>query len=425
MEEKVIGKCILFGVNGMERRDVMSENGGRKMYGIAVDVGTTTLAMQLVDMDTKEICATYSALNSQRFYGADVLRRINAANRGKADHLQEMVCEDIRKGIQKLLKDNGLGAWQLLKIVIACNTTMVHLLMHLSCETLGVYPFTPITLSRIEPDAEIHTSILPGISAYIGGDIVAGLMACDFDRTADRSLFLDLGTNGEMVIGNRYELICTSTAAGPAFEGGNISAGTGGIAGAICAVTISRIARNDLKCEIQTIGDEPPIGICGAGLVEAVSELLRANIIDETGCYIDSYFDEGYVLGTTSSGKAICLTQQDIREFQMAKAAIRAGLELLIARYDIPYHEIKHVYLAGGLGQYINIEKAVQVGLFPKELQGRISAVGNTSLRGAYLDITEPEAKAREEALIAVAKDFPLALDDDFNELYMKYMYFE
>lgn len=390
---------------------------GQKKYGIAIDIGTTTLAMQLVDMNTKEICGTYSALNSQRLYGADVLRRINAANRGKADQLQEMICDDLRKGIQVLLTEQQ-GNGQLSRISIACNTTMVHLLMHLSCETLGVYPFTPITLSRLEPDAEIPTSILPGISTFIGGDIVGGLMACGFDQATENSLIIDLGTNGEMVIGNQFELLCTSTAAGPAFEGGNISCGTGGIPGAICAVTI-----HGKQCEIQTIGDEPAVGICGAGLVEAVSELFKAGIIDETGCYIDEYFEEGYPLGTTPSGKAIRLTQQDIREFQMAKAAIRAGMELLLARYDISDHEIKHVYLAGGLGQYMNIEKAVKVGLFPKGLQDKIVAVGNTSLQGAFLDLTEPEAQAREAALIAVAEDFPLSMDDDFNELYMKYMY--
>ncbi len=403
----------------------MSEGYARRKYGIAIDIGTTTLALQLVDMETKEICDTCTLLNSQRLYGADVLRRINAANRGKADHLQELICEDLRKGIHKLLTKQHLNCRQLRQIVIACNTTMVHLLMNLSCETLGIYPFTPVTLSRLEPQGAVPVVIMPGISTYIGGDIVSGLMACELDRMTECFLFVDLGTNGEMVLGRYNELLCTSTAAGPAFEGGNISCGSGGVPGAIDSVTISQTNQADSQCEIQTIEEAPPIGICGAGLVEAVSEFLKAGIIDETGCYIDSYFESGFTLAVNPSGKRIKLTQQDIREFQMAKAAIRAGLELLIERFHCSYQEICHVYLAGGLGQYMNIEKAVQVGLFPKELQDKIIAVGNTSLKGAYLELTEPEAEKREESLITVARDFPLAMDDDFNELYMKYMYFE
>ncbi len=392
----------------------------QKKYGIAIDIGTTTLVMQLVDMDTKEIYDTYTALNSQKLYGTDVLRRINAANKGKAERLQEMISEDIRKGLQLLLKAHRLETWRLSGMAIAANTTMIHLLLHLSCEGLGTYPFIPVTTSRLEPKAEVPTSILPGISAYVGGDIVAGLMTCGFDRTEDCSLLIDLGTNGEMAIGNKHKILCTSTAAGPALEGGNLSSGTGGIAGAICGVTI-----NGTDCELKTIGDAPPIGICGAGLIEAVSELLKERIIDETGCYAEAYFEKGYLLGTESSGIAIRLTQQDIRELQMAKAAIRAGVELLIAHYGVSCQKIKHVYLAGGLGQHINVTKAMRIGLLPCELQDRIIAVGNTSLQGACIDLTAADAVQREEALISVAKDFVLAMDDDFDEQYIKYMNFE
>ncbi|MDO5573089.1 MAG: ASKHA domain-containing protein, partial [bacterium] len=277
-------------------------------YGIAIDIGTTTIAMQLIELGTMRMIDSYTALNSQRLYGADVIRRINAANHGKGEQLQKMVCNDLQQGIHTLLEKNHILMEQLRKIVIAGNTTMIHLLRQLSCETLGVYPFMPVTLERFkcqmkisegksgqievttelgqkelgisEPydtELNVEATILPGISTYIGGDIVAGLMACGFDQTEEIALFVDLGTNGEMAIGNQNRILCTSTAAGPAFEGGNISCGTGGIAGAVCGVTI-----HDGICEIQTINNQEPVGICGSGLTDAVSELLNAGVIDDT-----------------------------------------------------------------------------------------------------------------------------------------------
>lgn len=417
-------------------------------YGIAIDIGTTTIAMQLIELGTMKVMDSYTALNSQRLYGADVIRRINAANHGKGEQLQKMVCNDLQQGIHTLLEKNHILEEQLQKLVIAGNTTMIHLLRQLSCETLGVYPFTPVTLERfkyqmkqsesksgqIEITSEqgqkelgasepndtgfnVEGTILPGISTYIGGDIVAGLMACGFDQTEEIALFVDLGTNGEMAIGNQNRILCTSTAAGPAFEGGNISCGTGGITGAICGVKI-----RDGICELQTINAQAPVGICGSGLTDAVSELLNAGIIDDTGLFEDCYFEKGYLLGETASGKALYLTQKDVREFQMAKAAIRAGIEILMNRYGVACDEIKHVYLAGGLGQHINIESAVCVGLFPEELRDKITAVGNTSLQGATIELTEADAAAREERITTAAEDFPLSMEDDFNELYINYM---
>lgn len=388
-------------------------------YSIAIDIGTTTIAMQLIELGTMEIIDSYTALNSQRMYGADVIRRINAANHGKGDQLQKMVYDDLQKGIRELLEHQHILMEQIQKIAIAGNTTMIHFLRHLSCETLGVYPFTPVTLERIECEeiCGLPATILPGISTYIGGDIVAGLIACGFDQTEDISLFVDLGTNGEMVIGNRDRILCTSTAAGPAFEGGNISCGTGGIDGAICRVRI-----RDGICELQTINAQTPVGICGAGLTDAVSELMRTEMIDDTGLFEDQYFEKGYLLGETVSGKKLYLTQKDIREFQMAKAAIRAGIEILLMRYGVAYDEIKHVWLAGGLGQHMNIENAVWVGLFPKELGSKIKAVGNTSLQGAALELKEADAAGREERIITVAEEFPLSMEEGFNDIYLQYM---
>ena len=208
-----------------------------------------------------------------------------------------------------------------------------------------------------------------------------------------------------------------STAAGPAFEGGNISCGVGSVSGAICGVELS-----EDKINLKTIGSQPPCGICGTGIVEAIAELVKAGYVDETGKYEDAYFEEGFSLGRTMEGKEILITQKDIREFQMAKAAICAGVEILCRRFGISYEEIDKVYLAGGFGYQMNVQKAVEIGLFPKELQGKIQPVGNSSLKGTLLDLSDLSATKREQELVAKATELSLATDAEFQERYMESM---
>ena len=390
-------------------------------YGIAIDIGTTTIAMQLVDLDTKGILDTYTALNSQRQFGADVISRIEAACKGKEEELKQCVVKDLRAGIAKLCKQLNHDQ-QLEKISIAANTTMMHLLLGISCETLGSYPFSPVMIERkcetMSELSDAKVELLPGISAFVGADIVAGLLACGFMEQEGISLFIDLGTNGEMVIGNKDRLLCTSTAAGPAFEGGNLSCGVGSIAGAVCGVSIT-----EGKIELTTIGNQKPCGICGTGMVELIAELKSNHYIDETGLLIDEYFDQGFVVA--KEPETIYVTQSDIREFQMAKAAIRAGVEILRMNYGCSYDQIDRVYLAGGFGYQINIEKAIEIGLLPCKLRGRINAVGNTALKGAQMDLLDLNASNIEQTLIQHAEHLSLSEMVEFQELYLDAMYLE
>jgi uncharacterized 2Fe-2S/4Fe-4S cluster protein (DUF4445 family) len=294
---------------------------------------------------------------------------------------------------------------------------------------LGEYPFTPVNIDLIEgtykeilADDYLQASmrIVPGISTFVGGDITAGLFSCNVDQQEEYSLLIDLGTNGEMALGNKDKIIVTSTAAGPAFEGGNIEWGVGSLEGAIAGVKIV-----DGKAEVRTIGDKAPIGICGTGVIETVAELIKAELVDETGCLDDDYFDEGYPLAETENGEEIVFTQQDVREVQLAKAAVRAGIETLFLRYGITKEQISHVYLAGGFGFKLDCQKAVEIGMIPAELAERIEAVGNSSLGGAIKCLLSEEGWMRVERIGKASEEINLSADKDFNQFYMDYMYLE
>ena len=312
--------------------------------------------------------------------------------------------------------------------------------MGYSCEGFSHYPFCAKTLELeefiwkhpsgiplcLEKQAIVwkelpfapKVTLLPGISPFVGADITAGLYVCHVLSESQPVFFLDLGTNGEMALWKNQKLFVTSTAAGPAFEGGNIKWGMGSIPGAISAVKIE----NNLPF-VQTIGDKQPEGLCGTGVIETVAELLRAGILDETGKLDDSCFREGYPLAQTKDSTWIRFTQQDVREIQMAKAAIRAGIETLLHRSNTSYDEIGKVYLAGGFGYYLNIEKAAAIGLLPKEFLSKTVSAGNTSLKGALLYLAE-QKKDKLWQIQDAAKEIPLAKDERFMELYLKYMAF-
>lgn len=314
-------------------------------------------------------------------------------------------------------------------MVIAGNTTMIHLLMGYSCETLGRYPFTPVNIKTI------HTSyrrlfenmvegledweivICPGISTYVGGDIVSGIYELSLSEEKKPCVLVDLGTNGEMAVGCRNKILCASTAAGPAFEGGNIVCGTGSIPGAVCSVE-----RTKKGISVQTIGDAPPCGICGTGVVEAISELKDWNIIDENGLMEEAYFEEGFLLSEENGG--IRLFQKDVREFQLAKAAVRAGFETLLLKYGISWEEIERIYIAGGFGYSMNIRKAVNIGLFPEGSEDKVIAAGNTSLRGAARCLLDYNGVEKMESIVDQAEEIQLSGDQNFQEYYMEYIGF-
>ena len=378
---------------------------------LAIDIGTTTIAACLVDAKEGRDIRTVTGINHQRAYGADVLSRIDAANKGKGDQLKDLVTKDLDHLCEKLGLGNHIEDLTI-PVMISGNTTMEHLLEGLSCRTLGVYPFDAVDLS-------MHTyknmTILPGISTYVGADIVSGIVACGIDLKEGISILVDLGTNGEMIIGNRHRILAASTAAGPAFEGGNISCGMAGVPGAIDSVTIK-----DGKAVVTTIGGQAPVGVCGTGVLETVYELLKEEIMDETGLLCDEYFDRGYPVTDRISFLA-----KDIRQVQLAKAAIRAGIEILLLSYGVSYDQIDRLYLAGGFGQKMDCRKALGIGIIPKALSDRVLAVGNSSLEGAKLLAKDPSAAGRFLHVVEISEEISLSNHKRFSDLFVNSMFFE
>jgi len=426
-------------IDSNERKDASDANGylpniGRinrfdaDCCGIAIDIGTSTLAASLVSIEDGRTLGTYSAVNPQRVYGADVIARIQAANSGKLEILRELLKTELLCGICDLVERAAVDKKRIKKLAIACNTTMGHILLGYSCEGLGRYPYTPVNLSTVELTfSELFNSdylkapvtVMPGISTFVGGDIVAGLLSCSFDKLEKACLFIDLGTNGEIALGNKDRILVSSSAAGPAFEGGNISCGTGSIAGAICSIDIA-----DGKTGYRTISDKEAVGICGTGIIELASELLKEGFIDETGLLVKEFFKDGFPIKSRNGESIFRFTQKDIRQLQLAKAAVRAGMDILIKEYGIGYEDIDNVYLAGGFGFRLNLQKAANIGLLPGELLDRIKLVGNAALSGAIAYLLDRDAPLRLAAIIKAAKELALAEYEEFNSLYPEYMYF-
>ena len=390
-------------------------------FAITIDIGTTTLVLALLDLANGKIINNYTSINPQRAYGVDVISRIKASQEGKQDLLSKIIRDELIKGIGFLLKGKDIGLDRVQRIVIAGNTTMIHLLMSYSCAGLGAYPFNPVNLGLINtysdelfaiPD-RIPIVILPCISAFVGGDITAGLLACGFERANKPCLFIDMGTNGEMALGNSKRVLVTGTAAGPAFEGGNISCGVASVSGAISSVYFI-----GEKLGYQTINNVEPLGLCGTVGIELVYELLKKGVIDSSGLLVDPYFDTGYPIA------GMKFTQADIRELQLAKAAIRAGVEILTKTYGISIDDLDRVYIAGGFGYYMDIEKAAGIGLLPDSLIKKTEAVGNTSLSGAIMSVTDPQANDKIDHIISVSEEIHLSNHEDFNDIYVQYMSF-
>lgn len=305
----------------------------------AVDIGTTTVAMRGM-CGGREI-GSYAALNPQRMYGADVVSRIGAGMQGHAEEMREQILSCLTDGFGLITQQCGKAPSYM---VIAANPTMVHLLCGDSVEPLSAFPFEPVNIKTQQiVVAGIPAYIICGISAFVGGDIVSGMAAIGLHKASDLQLFIDLGTNGEIVLGKKENFLCTATAAGPAFEG-NASA-----------------------------------DLMGADLIQAAAGLLEEGWMDAHGLLREPYFSEGI----ECSGAHI--TQESIRELQKAKAAIRTGVELLLERYGAAPNEVSRVWLAGGFGYYLKPEAALRIGLLPKAFAGKIKAAGNTALQGACM----------------------------------------
>jgi uncharacterized 2Fe-2S/4Fe-4S cluster protein (DUF4445 family) len=399
------------------------------VYAVAVDIGTTTLAMALLDLKTGTIAARFSAVNRQREFGGDVISRIQRANEGDLGRLSLSVRNQITEGIAVLCQETAAEVQAIRKIAIVGNTTMLHLLLQLSCGTLGQTPFTPVTLDMVslgsreifEGDLSGETVILPGISTYVGADITAGLLFTEIHTKTDPVVFMDIGTNGEMALAYHGKILCTATAAGPAFEGGNIRWGTGSVPGAIAQV---QWRNGTFAC--TTIGNRPPVGICGSGVVDIVYQGLKADFIQSSGRFNPTLLPKGEIfLAKTEDNRDIVFCQKDVRELQLGKSAIRSGLEALLNHAGLGYGDIKTLYLAGGFGFNLNIESGVGIGLIPEALGPKISLIGNSALGGAVKLLLNPDNAKKLYQLIGQSEEFSLPQDKYFTQSFIDNIKFE
>ena len=377
---------------------------------VVIDIGTTTIGIALVDEETGDVVSTASTTNSQINFGADVMSRIRAAIGGEADKLTSAVRGDMLIAAAKL--HGNLSAVD--TIVLSANTTMTHLVLGYPLDGMADYPFVPYSLEEkhfVEGGRNIY--VAPGISAFIGGDIVAGIYALDMLGKKETSLLIDLGTNAELVLCDKDRLYCASAAAGPALEGGNISCGVPSIAGAINHVELEK----NLVKNLETIDNKSPIGICGSGVIDVVYELLKNQIIDNGGLLIDEYVEKGFYLTEN-----VFITGEDIQQVLLAKSAIRSAIDILVKEAKISLSDIKKVYVAGGLGASVRAEALAQIGLLPKELLNCYEAVGNTSLKGGIKFAFEKDLAAVKE-IQSKAIVVELAGKPEFEKKFLENLY--
>ena len=408
-----------------------------KVYGIAADIGTTTLVCALTDRDGN-ILAKVSAPNKGAVYGADVMSRIQAAAGDRLVTLRDLLRSQLTSAFAELTSAAALPGGAETEITLSGNTAMMHILRGLDCSGLGTYPYTPVTVEAAELRADelfderaaglsgARVHLFPGISGFVGADIVSGLysLGIPFDDLPRPLLFADIGTNGEMAVvtgrGEDAEIKVCSTAAGPVFEGAGIRSGMPAGKGAISEVYIRP---PEIRCRV--IGGGEPSGICGSGILEAVSELARTHMIDRTGLLSEPWFTDGLKLAGD-----VRIYQEDIRAVQLAKAAVRAGTETLPLSCGIRAQDVAQLVIAGAFGTALNMSRLSHLGMFNEALLGRCRIAGNTSLAGAVKfasDIAQgrkKEAMSRIRLIAERSVEISLADRQDFKALYMSVMGF-
>ncbi|MFA5561185.1 MAG: ASKHA domain-containing protein [Eubacteriales bacterium] len=394
-------------------------------YVMAVDLGTTTIAASLLQEASGARVATCALENPQAVWGADVISRILAAERGHLPAMQRAVLRTLAGMAHAFERLVGKG--RIRRAAVAANTTMQHLAAGVNPASIGQAPYTPVFVDARELGAcleglpHLSVTLLPSVSSFIGADILVGLLSVGYLQDDTNRLFVDLGTNAEVVLQVGGRLFATSAAAGPALEGANISCGMGGTLGAV-----SHVRPAGDKLLLSTIGEAPPAGICGSGLMDLMAVLLEAGVVDEGGA-----FDEAdTLLRSHLRGdrfffeEELSLSQRDVRAFQTAKAAIRGVVETLLHVAGSRAEEIGQVHVAGGLGYHVSPESLLRCGLFPPAFAGRITAVGNTSLAGAELCLRSDRqaelARLREACTVV-----DLNCDSYFAEAFVDAMAFE
>jgi uncharacterized 2Fe-2S/4Fe-4S cluster protein (DUF4445 family) len=420
-----------------------------KIFGLAVDIGTTTVVAKLINMTDGRCLATQADLNPQTKYGDDVISRITYAQTdAKLAELQKTIVDCINKLIAKLCTQASIDSKHIYEACVVGNTTMNHIFLKLPVKQLGQAPYKAFSLDAHDLPAEkttlqinsagnIHTA--GNIAGFVGSDITAVALAVDINSAEEETLVVDIGTNGELVLGTADKLYAASCAAGPAMEGARIIHGSRAVEGAIEAVVV-----NDKDIDFDVIGNCPPHSVCGSGLIDAVAVLLDLGIIDTTGRFAHASTLEGklspailsrmiqqggqpaFILasGEESGDKEVVLTQQDIREVQLAKAAIRAGIKLLQKKIGLVDDDIKQILLAGAFGNYIRRESALRIGLLPAIAAERIHFVGNAASSGAQIILLSSQAREKACKLAQKIEYIEIAHEPEFQAVFADSMSF-
>ena len=412
----------------LEPGDTCAEN-----YGIACDIGTTTIVAQLVDLRSGAILGVEASHNQQARYGEDVISRmIYACSRGGLSPINEAVVETVNTLTDTLVEKHGVEVNNLTALTAAGNTTMTHLFLGLEPCTIRLEPYIPTanflpSASAAELHLHLHpnarVTCLPGVSSYVGGDITAGVLSSGISNSAQISALIDIGTNGEIVIGNNEWLVCCSASAGPAFEGSGTKCGMRATKGAI-----QKVEMEGDKVHYETIGGAKARGICGSGLIDSIAELFRNRIIDASGKLPrdsknprvqENEGDLEFVLAhgdETETGKSVVITESDISNLIKSKGAILAAMRLLLNSVGMSFENLERIFVAGGFGNHLDVEKAIFIGLLPDVPPERVKFIGNSSLTGARMALLSRHAMARAKTLARQMTYFELSVDPKFYD---------
>lgn len=411
-------------------------------YGFAIDVGTTTVVCRLYDLESGRLMGTLGQTNPQIVFGSDVISRITACKEGHLRDMSKLLGDLLVDMASELVQKAGIDFSQVSYTVLAGNTVMEHIAAEFDPTSIGAAPFKPYTLFGMELDylafergsiAAGTTYFAPCISGYVGGDITCDLLAIDILHADSPTLLVDLGTNGEIALGDASGVLTCATAAGPVFEGGNIKYGMPAYPGAISKVTFA-----NGKFGYSVIAGADPVGICGTGLIDCVALALVHGIVDATGRILDddevdaacSHGMERYLCD--QDGKrcikltdTVFVTQEDIRNLQLAKAAIMAGVRTLLKHKGLELSDIRDFVIAGGFGQFLDLGPAAHVGLIPRELVYCARSVGNIAIEGASALLLSDEANDEIDSIVDACEYIELSTSKEFNELYIGSMTFE
>ncbi|UCC38558.1 MAG: DUF4445 domain-containing protein [Candidatus Aminicenantes bacterium] len=392
-------------------------------FGIAIDIGTTTLVVELLDLNTGQTIDTSTAMNSQVKFGADVVSRISYAflSQKNLEELRDSILKTLNKMIMHILKRKRIDSSYIYEIIAAGNTSMNHLLLGMPVKTLAVAPFNSVFTClpeqssqdvgfNINENGKVYVS--PNIKSFVGGDVSSGLIASDLENKKGNYLFIDLGTNGELVLKKGNKFMATSTAAGPAFEGMNISCGMLALPGAIYRAEYN----NNLK--LTTIENEPASGICGTGLIDLLALFLERGLITPKGTILDKA-KKIHVTGN------IYITQKDLREMQLAIAAIKTGIRMILQENQVSLKQLNGIFIAGAFGNYLNIKNSMKIGLLPQINEKKVVFIGNSSLAGAKALLLSLRTRKKIESLVKKIQYISLASKPSFQDNFISALEFE